>query len=76
MMQRTSTLWSMGSSIFFFPKFGVRVVLNFDNRPKMYSETHLSQFNEPLTQNFRKKKIIEDPMDHKVEVLGIILSRI
>ena len=75
MMQRTSTLWSMGSSIFFFPKFGVRVVLNFDNRPKMYSETHLSQFNAPLTP-ISRKKVIKNPMDHKVEVLGIILSHI
>ena len=59
----------------FFPKFGVKGVLNFDNGPKMYSERQLSQLKARLTPNFREKNI-ENPMDNKVEVLGIILSHI
>ena len=65
----------MGSSIIFSPKFGVKGVLNFDNGPKRYSETQFSQFKAPLTPNFGEK-IIGDPMDNEVEVLGIILSHI
>ena len=59
----------------FVPKFGVRDILNFDSDPKTYSEMQLYQFKASLTPNFGKK-IIEDPMDHKVQVLGIILSHI
>ena len=47
----------------FFPKFGVRGALNFDNGPKRYSERQLSQLKARLTPNFRKK-ITENPVDH------------
>ena len=38
MMPRTSTFWSMGSSIFFLSKFGVQGALNLDSGTKRFSE--------------------------------------
>ena len=59
----------------FSPNVGVRGVLNGDNCVSGYLLWPLSKFKTPLTPNFGKI-IIEDPVDHKVEVLGIILSHI